>query len=204
MSGEFQTIVADPPWPQAKSGPRSKEKRGGPREWRAGTRAALPYSTMTVEEIATFPVEGLAADDAHLYLWTTNRFVFDARDVAKAWGFTYSTLLPWCKSPMGLGPGGAFAITTEFCLFCRRGSLAPLRRWDTSWFQFKRVMAGGSVKHSAKPDAFLDVVEQVSPGPYVELFARRPRLGWERWGDEADSTIELVGAGELKERDHGE
>jgi N6-adenosine-specific RNA methylase IME4 len=158
----------------------------------AGTRAELPYKAMTIEEITVLPVESVAADDAHLYLFTTNRFVDEAFDVARAWGFDYSTLLPWCKSPMGLGPGGAYAITTEFCLYCRRGSLAPLRRWNTSWFQFKRVMANRSVKHSAKPDGFYDVFEQVSPPPYLELFARRARLGWERWGDEVDSTVELA------------
>jgi N6-adenosine-specific RNA methylase IME4 len=191
MNETFSAIVADPPWPQARSGPRSKEKRGGPREWKAGTRASLPYETMTVEQIAALPVEPVAAEDAHLYLWTTNRYIEDAFAVARAWGFQYSTMLPWCKSPMGLGPGGAYAITAEFCLFCRRGSLAPLRRWDTSWFNFKRVKANGSVKHSAKPEPFFDVVEQVSPGPYLELFARRERLGWKTWGDQSANSAEL-------------
>jgi N6-adenosine-specific RNA methylase IME4 len=187
----YSTIVADPPWPQARSGPRSREKRGGPREWKAGTKAKLPYETMTVEDIAAMPVADASAVDAHLYLWTTNRFVEEAFTVARAWGFRYSTLLPWCKSPMGLGPGGAFAITAEFCLYCRRGSLAPLQRRPSSWFAFKRVMANGSVKHSAKPDPFYDIVEQVSPGPYLELFARRERLGWDTWGDQSANSSGL-------------
>jgi N6-adenosine-specific RNA methylase IME4 len=189
--GEYRTIVADPPWPQAKSGPRSTQKSKGPRVWKAGTRTELPYETMTVEGITALPVEAHAADDAHLYLWTTNRFVEEAFSVARAWGFTYSTLLPWCKSPMGLGPGGAYAITTEFVLYCRRGSLAPIQRHPSSWFNFKRVMASGSVKHSAKPEGFYDVVEQVSPGPYLEMFARRERLGWDTWGDQSANSSGL-------------
>ena len=80
---------------------------------------------------------------------------------------------------MGLGYGGAYALTSEFVLFCRRGSLAPLRRWDSTWLSASRPYENGHIAHSAKPDAFLDVVEQVSPGPYAELFARRARLGWD-------------------------
>lgn len=75
-----------------------------------------------------------------------------------------------------LGPGGAYASTTEFVLFCRRGHLPPLRRCDSTWWQWSRD------GHSRKPSGFLDVVEAVSPGPYVELFARAPRLGWDSWG----------------------
>jgi N6-adenosine-specific RNA methylase IME4 len=144
---------------------------------------------MTLAEIKALPVANLAERDAHLYLWTTNRFLVDAYGVAATWGFVPSTLLTWCKAPMGLGLGGAYSITTEFVLFCRRGRLAPLARWDTTWFEFKRpYLTGGGPTHSAKPDGFLDVVEQVSPGPYVELFARRARFGWDYWGNESLGT----------------
>jgi N6-adenosine-specific RNA methylase IME4 len=93
--------------------------------------------------------------------------------------------LTWCKPRKGLGVGGAYALTTEFILFSRRGKGAFERRWDTSWFEWPRGA------HSAKPEAFLDIVEQVSPGPYVELFARRARFGWDYWGDESLGTAEL-------------
>jgi len=196
MGQRFRTIVADPPWQHASGGPRTAG--AGQKAWRANGGQAAPYSLLSVDQIAALPVANLAEDDAHLYLWTTNRFLRDAFEVAEAWGFRFSTVLTWCKTPMGLGPGGAYAITTEYLLFARRGKLAPLRRYDTSWFHFKRPHRGGSKRtgrggpiHSAKPDGFFEVIEQVSPGPYVELFARRSRLGWERWGDEADSTIEL-------------
>lgn len=193
MSGEgkYRTIVADPPWPHPSSGPRTRQQSDGPRVWRAGTRSELPYERMTVAEIAALPVREQAEADAHLYLWTTNGFLRSAFDVVDAWGFKFSTVLTWCKTPMGLGPGGAYAVTTEFVLFARRGSLPPLRRWDSTWFPFKRVMANGSVAHSAKPDAFLDTVEQVSPGPYLELFARRARFGWKYWGDQSLGTAEM-------------
>jgi N6-adenosine-specific RNA methylase IME4 len=143
---------------------------------------------MTIDEIASLPVDGLAEKDAHLYLWTTNRYLFDAKTVAEAWGFRYAQILVWAKTPKGLGPGGTWAQSTEYVLFCRRGSLKSLRRFDSTWFNWKRM---GNA-HSRKPDAFLDMVEQASPGPYVELFARRARFGWDYWGDQSLGTAEMA------------
>jgi hypothetical protein len=77
-------------------------------------------------------------------------------------------------------------------LFARRGTLAPLQRMDSTWWSWKRPYEGGYPVHSKKPDGFLDMVEQVSPGPYVELFARRARFGWDYWGDESLGTAEMV------------
>jgi N6-adenosine-specific RNA methylase IME4 len=143
----------------------------------------MQYSTMTVDEITALPVDELVGTDAHLYLWTTNGFLPDAFEVARAWGFTYSTMLVWAKNPMGGGLGGAYGISTEFLLYCRRGSLPAVGRVTGTWWQWKRPYSqGGKPMHSAKPPAALDLVEQVSPGPYLELFSRAPRLGWDSWG----------------------
>lgn len=192
MTGRYRTIVADPPWEHRDSGPRTPAPGGG---WArsVGYVSRVPYERMTLDAISALPVGSLAEPDgAHLYLWTTNGFLRDAYGVAEAWGFKPSTLLTWCKQPMGLGLGGAYAITTEFVLFARRGRLAPLRRWDSTHFEFKRPrLPGGGLAHSAKPEGFLDVVEQVSPGPRVELFARRARFGWDYWGDESLGTATM-------------
>jgi len=140
---------------------------------------------MTVEEIAALPVRGVVAEDAHLYLWTVNRFVDEAFDVARAWGFRYSTLLTWSKAVMGGGLGGTYGISSEHVLFCRRGSLGRGRRVRGTVFDWKRPYDHrGKPKHSAKPPQFFDMVMGVSPGPFLELFARDPRLGWTTWGNE--------------------
>jgi N6-adenosine-specific RNA methylase IME4 len=153
----------------------------------------LPYGTMTIEEIEALPVESFAEDDAHLYLWTTNAYVEAAYDVARAWGFRPVTLLTWCKPPMGLGMGGAFVQTTEFAVFARCGKDVRQARSETTWWRWSRGYDGrGKPAHSVKPDAFLDVVEQISPGPYLELFARRARFGWDYWGDESLGTADLT------------
>lgn len=147
----------------------------------------LPYETMSVEEIADLPVSDLADQNAHLYLWITNYHLRSAWDMCSAWGFRASQVLVWAKPPRGIGLGGAYTQTAEFVIFARRGTLPALKRVDTSWFNWKRPHN----THSAKPEAFLDLVEQVSPGPYLEMFARRQRLGWDTWGNEALNHVEI-------------
>ena len=168
LTPPYSTIVADPPWAYPE---------GLPHNWAPDkARDPLPYSSLDVDAIAAMPVADLAAPDAHLWLWTTNRYLRDAYGVLDGWGFRFSQLIVWCKPIMGVGPGGAFSNTTEYVLFGRRGKLAHLHRVPSTWFQWPRGA------HSVKPAAFGDLVEQVSPGPYVELFARSPRLGWDSWG----------------------
>lgn len=165
----YRTIVADPPWQYEQGGPQPTTAFASPLR-------PPPYSTMPVEEICLLPVSDLVGEHAHLYLWTTNRYLPAAYEIVGAWGFRASQILVWCKAPRGIGPGGAFSNTTEFVLYARRGSLTYRDRIDSTWFCWPRR------GHSVKPPEFLDLVERVSPGPYVELFARQPRLGWDHWG----------------------
>lgn len=178
---KYRTIVADPPWP-LRTTPGVLTGKGGVKV----QRSPLPYRTMSVAEIAAQPLGRLAAEHAHLYLWTTNRFLPHAFGIAEAWGFSYSTTLVWCKRPMGRGIGKpAYPIFTEFVLFCRRGTLPAQQQAPRNWWEWRRGAP------SAKPEAFIDMVESVSPGPYVELFSRRHRLGWDVWGNESANTATL-------------
>jgi len=180
--GKYRTIVVDPPW-QVHQPPMRYETGVAPPK--GEPNRPLPYPTMSADEIAALPVDDLADENCHLYLWTINRYVEDAYIICREWGFNPSTLLTWCKAPMGMGPGGAYALTAEFCLFARQGKGAFETRQDRSWWEWPRG------RHSAKPDAFLDIVERVSPGPYVELFARRARFGWDYWGNESLGTASM-------------
>lgn len=189
---KYRTICADPPW-EYDSWPATMSANGH-RSRGMGLyidhtrRKAIDYPTLSVADIAALPVADLAEPDGcHLYLWTTNRYLPAAFTVLQAWGFRYAQTLIWCKMPMGLGPGGTFANNAEYILFGRRGSLKHLRRHDSVWFNWPRQGLGG---HSRKPEHFYDLVEQVSPGPYVELFARRQRLGWATWGFDAANTAD--------------
>jgi N6-adenosine-specific RNA methylase IME4 len=174
-AGEFATIVADPAW----------ELDTGPAFGTAGSEGHEPlsYFSMSVDDIRALgeKIAPHLPDDAHLYLWMPSRYVEVAYQVARDWGFKPSVLLVWAKTPRGIGLGDSFKLTAEFVLFARRGSLANLDVTPTTWFNWPRG------KHSVKPDAFYDLVERMSPGPRLEMFARSGRPGWTVWGDEASS-----------------
>jgi N6-adenosine-specific RNA methylase IME4 len=180
----FSCVVADPPWKidlNRKTAHRCSGRKTGS-EWPPFV-AQLSYPVMPDDQIAALrpPV----ADESHLYLWTVNAKVEAAYHVAREWGFKPSTLLTWAKAPMGIGLGGTFCNTTEFCLFARRGVLPAKSRVNTTWWRWKRG------KHSVKPLEFHEIVEAVSPGPYLEMFARRKRFGWASWGNEIESDIKI-------------
>lgn len=192
----YRTIVADPPW-NVKAGPLvgGYDPEGWVNHEQRGSRD-LAYPSMTLAEIAAVPVASMAEDAAHLYLWTINRYLEDSYDISRAWGFKPSTMLVWAKTPFGGGLGGTFGLCTEYILFCRRGTLASTDRIGRNWFDWKRAYdARGKPAHSRKPEAFLDLVEQVSPGPYLEMFARRNRLGWDTYGNESLEHVDLSEGG---------
>lgn len=180
---KYRTIVADPPWRvpwNARAGAKSDGRPGS-----RGGAYGLPYSSMSVEEITQLPVAGIAAPASHLWLWTTHNFLFDAPSVAAAWGFAPTYTLIWTKP--GLGVGARFRPNAEFVLFCEKGDKLPVTRRDLgTYFDWPKG------EHSAKPDAFYDLVESVSPEPRVELFARRARFGWDYWGDQSLGTAEMA------------
>lgn len=173
LNPPYSTIVADPPWSYARS---------------EGVQGAISeqYSTLSQADIAALPVSELAADDAHLYLWATTPKLWDRphpAEIAGAWGFTYKTLITWVKGER-VGLGWYYRVDTEHCLFCTRGS-API----PAALRASNVLWSPRGAHSAKPDAFGDLVEQVSPAPRVELFCRRPRFGWDSWGYGYESQV---------------
>jgi N6-adenosine-specific RNA methylase IME4 len=187
---EYRCIVVDPPWPQKGGGPLVGRMGFGDA---TGASKAMPYKTLTVDDIAAMPIGQLAhPDGCHLYLWTTNGFLEDAFRVVRAWGFTYSTTLVWAKRPMGGGLGGDYGISTEYVIYARRGRLPALSRMRGTWFTWKRPYdSRGKPMHSAKPEGFYLMAEGVSPGPRLDVFARRSRMGWDAWGDEAPGAVLL-------------
>lgn len=170
---EYKTIVADPPW--ASMHQRSTYHRGKPERH---------YGTMPTEDIMALDVNSLATEDAHLWVWGVNRTLGDAYRVVQAWGFTPMSVLTWCKP----GPGMGYYLrnNTEHCVFATRGKpMVPEKKIMSTWHQWPRL------RHSEKPAPFFDLVEQISPGPYLEMFARKARPGWDAWGNEAPESLSL-------------
>lgn len=163
----FGTIYADPPW------------QYGNQATRASTNNH--YVTMPVDEIAALPVEKLAAPNAHLHLWTTNAFLPASFDLMRAWGFEYKSVFVWVKPEMGIG--NYWRVSHEFMLFGIRGKAPFQSHAEMSWMHHPRTA------HSAKPEKIRELVQRVSPGPYLELFGRRLAKDWVVWGNQIERTM---------------
>jgi len=159
---KFGTIYADPPW----------------RYSNQVTRAATDnhYKTMSVEEICAMPVASLAADKAHLHLWTTNAFIFECPKIMEAWGFEFRSTFVWVKPSMGIG--NYWRNSHEIMLLGIRGGQTAISRSEMSWIEC------GRGAHSSKPQQVRERSQRLSPGPYLELFGRRSIPGWHVFGNE--------------------
>ena len=151
--------------------------------------AADHYDLMSVNGIKALHVRRFIEDDSHLYLWFTNAFAVEAHEVARAWGFDPKTIITWVKvkedDTPSMKTGYYYRGATEHGLFAVRGSLrlhGPAH---------PTVFAALRLPHSRKPEYSYRMIEEQSPGPYLELFARRQRAGWSVWGNEVESDIDL-------------
>lgn len=181
VEGGFKTVMADPPWRfQNRTGKVAPEHRRLDR-----------YSTLSLDDICALPVQDVVADDAHLYLWVPNALLPDGMRVMEEWGFRYVSNIVWAKrrkdgGPDGRGVGFYFRNVTELILFGVRGRMRtlPPARSQVNMIETRKR------EHSRKPDEQYGLIEACSPGPYLEMFARKAQPGWTAWGDEsgADSA----------------
>lgn len=179
VDGGFKTVLADPPWRFTnRTGKVAPEHRRLDR-----------YDTMTLEQIKALPVSEHVAKDAHLYLWVPNALLPEGIQVMEAWGFRYVSNIVWAKrrkdgGPDGRGVGFYFRNVTELILFGVRGSMRtlPPARSQVNMIETRKR------EHSRKPDEQYGLIEECSPGPFLEMFARYPREGWHVWGNESDHS----------------
>ena len=166
---KYKTILADPPWDIQQKG----KSRG----------AIKHYNLMTLYRIKAMPIADLVEENSHCWLWVTNATLEAGFDVLRAWGFTPRSIYTWVKPRLGLGV--YLRNCTEHLLLGTRGK-API--------QFKGQMNWGFMPlqdHSHKPEEVYDIIERCSEGNYLELFARRPRHGWDIWGNEVASDVKI-------------
>lgn len=156
---------------------------GGGRNRRHSERfpKALPYRTMPLTDIEAFPMGDYATSGAHIYTWATNKTLHDVFHVLEGWGVSPHLTLVMAKKS-GIAPAMGYVFATEFCIlgFFGRPMLPFTDTGALNWLVTNPLRG----THSRKPDAFYDLVERMSPGPYIDLFARRQRPGWDVWGDE--------------------
>lgn len=173
--------MADPPW-------RFQNRTGKVAPEHVRLRR---YQTMTTDEICAMPVAAHANKPSHLYLWVPNALLPEGLRVMAAWGFEYKANVVWYKirkdgGPDGRGVGFYFRNVTELLLFGTRGKMRTLQPGRTQ----VNIIATRKREHSRKPSATYRLIQQCSPGPYLELFAREQVQGWTPWGLEAQSYAE--------------
>ena len=174
---KYSVIYADPPWSFDVWSGEGKDRS-----------AENHYPTMTQAEIEALPVGALAADDCALFMWAVMPQLPEALRVIEAWGFDYKTCaFVWVKQTQdeerfATGMGYWTRANAEVCLLATRGSPARLNA------DVHQVVLAPRSEHSRKPEEVAARIERLVPGPYIELFARRPREGWEAWGNQADGA----------------
>lgn len=180
-AGGYRVIYADPPWRFATYSDKGK-----------GRSAEAHYDCLTLDDIKALPVAGWAAKDAVLLLWATDPLLPRALEVIEAWGFAYKTVgFYWVKLNKSAravylterdfftGLGFWTRANPEPCLLATRGR--PRRAAG----DVAKLLIAPRREHSRKPDSVYERIERLLPGPYLELFARRSRPGWDAWGAQA-------------------
>jgi N6-adenosine-specific RNA methylase IME4 len=194
----YGAILADPPWHFRA---RTALQVGN---WTSRRDAEKHYSVMGLEDICALPVKELAAKDAHLFIWTTGPCLRQTFEVIEAWGFRYSAVaftwiklkrsfnalqlrvLPTAESDLHVGLGLTTRKNAEFCLLARRGNARREAK------NVREIILSPVREHSRKPDEVFSRIERYCAGPYLELFSRQPRDGWDCWGNEVGKFAEAA------------
>ena len=164
IDGLFEVISIDPPWNYGRAyDPDS-------------SRVANPYPEMTQSELLS--IELPFSDDSVCLLWTTQAFIFDAKELLDKWGFTYKATIVWDKEKMGMGAW--LRMQCEFCLIGIKGNPA----WNNT--KYRDIIREPRREHSRKPDCFFEMIEEITVGRRLEYFSRENRKGWEVYGNETN------------------
>jgi N6-adenosine-specific RNA methylase IME4 len=176
LSQHYGVILADPPWTFATYSTKGK-----------GRSTEAHYDCMSLAEIKALPVGDWAAPDCALFLWATDPSLPQALEVMAAWGFVYKTVaFTWAKTTKDgagfpIGCGYWTRANPEQCLLATRGRPQRLSR------AVPQLVLAPRREHSRKPDEVYERIEALVAGPYLELFAREQRTGWDSWGDEVET-----------------
>lgn len=160
--GVFEVVVMDPPWNYG-------------REYDPETsRVANPYPEMSQAQLlAMLPP---FADDCVLFLWTTQAFLWSAKELLDKWGFMYKATMVWDKDMIGMGAW--LRMQCEFCLVAIKGKPA----WNNT--KHRDIVRERRREHSRKPEAFYEIVEDITIGRRLDYFSRESRPGWASFGND--------------------
>ncbi len=181
---QYHCIVMDPPWPMTKIDRDVRQNQ-----------TDFPYPVMSEDELLEMHVP--SADDCHMFLWTTHKFLPMALRLLSGWGFRYVCTFVWHK-PGGFQPVGLPQYNCEFAIYSRKGT--P-RFIDTK--KFFCCFNADRREHSRKPDVFYETIGRTCDAPRLDMFSREPRDGFEQHGNEPERFVDAT-AGEAVEAEDAE
>ena len=171
---KYDLIVIDPPWNLRKLSHDSRPNQ-----------VDFPYETMTLDDIKAMNIKSLAKDQSWLFLWTTQKYLFEAKEILEGWGFNFLMTQVWEKT-FGVSSGMAlygFRWNAEFILIGFTGKAPNL--WVKNKPLIPLVFQAENIKHSRKPCRFYNMIADLGKDK-IDIFARSKREGWEVWGNEVD------------------
>lgn len=178
---EYDIIYADPPWHFS-----VRSEKG------EGRSAKNHYPVMSLDAICRLPIQSISAPNSVCLMWVIDPMIEQGYKVMREWGFTPKTVgFYWAKTNKNgsffTGLGYYTRANVEQCILGVRGKGLP--RQDKS---VPRLIVAPRGKHSEKPEeAALRIEKLFGYCRRVELFARRERVGWDRWGNQVTSSISL-------------
>ena len=167
----WTTAVIDPPWPYSRASKNNK----------LTGFSSQKYELLSIDDLALLPVGEIV--DGYVFLWTTGPFMPDAVRLIESWGFQWCSMLTWIKrtvnGKLAYGAGYWFRGCTEYVIVAKKAGMSSIKT------PLRNAFEAIGLHHSSKPDYLqTEIVEKYFPGPYIELFARRTREGWDCFGDE--------------------
>lgn len=178
MENKYNLIVIDPPWEIKKLTHKDRPNQ-----------INMDYPMMSLERIKGLPLKDLSQDNCWCFLWTTQKYLFESREILEGWGFKYLLLMTW-KKLAGRSEGMplfGFRWNSEFILVGYKGKI-PL--WVKGKPLIKACFEGINIRHSQKPDEFYNAIKELGD-IRIDIFARNKREGWDVWGNEVESDIKL-------------
>lgn len=173
---EYDLIVADPPWRQSKGGKKTVRPNT------SGTELDYPVCSLNEIEEHLRTAVNLTSDNSIMFLWTIDKYLFEAEDIAKKLGYRIHARMIWNKVT---GIPAAFTIRYghEYLLYCYKGKLLPIAKNERG--KIHSVFTEKVKKHSQKPEIAFDIINRLYPRTRkLELYARTERTGYDCWGNE--------------------
>jgi len=175
INKKYNVIYADPPWTFKTFSDKGKDRS-----------PENHYNVMSLKDICNLPISKIANDNSVLLMWVVDPLLDKAFEVINAWGFKYKTVgFTWAKTnrkSMGFFTGLGYWTrgNPEMCLLATKGKPKRISK------SVPQLVVEQRREHSRKPDIMYNHIENLLEGPYIELFARTQRSGWDSWGNQTD------------------